>query len=214
MVNYGHGRQIFKRQRRADGRSDQASRASETAKAKMEFDMDATIEERYWQIQFESRVRARYNDRRMRFWEGFSLFAQICEFALSTVAVFALMQSNLKIGMCATSVVATISFVAILVGAGRRARLCAELSAAYTHLECEADAVEAERTESGWNALKQRFAALLAREHETLDCVTEACYLETCASFGVAPAAGWSRLSLFERTVGRWLPVSYTPKPA
>lgn len=172
--------------------------------------MNEEIANRYWDIRFDARSRAIYYSRRLIFWTGLEMFAQLGEFVLSTAAFIALTRDHATFGMWTTFAVSLLSFLALWFGAGKRARKCAVLSRDYDLVVAEVPPYYEIQTMEGAAKAKKRLDALRAREDTALDCLGIACYIDTCIEYGAKPQ--W-RLNWIERTIGRWLPIPYTPKP-
>lgn len=171
--------------------------------------MDATLEDRYWQIRFEARLRGLYNGRMARRCAFFGLSVNFLEFVLSTSAVGALFARHATLGIVLASVVAALSFISLVLRVERRGFEHEERSKEYGLLEDAADETAERRTEAGWHSLKERFGRLMSEETATLDCMEVVCHCDTMESFGMRPIM---RLGWIERTVGRFLPIPYTPK--
>lgn len=173
--------------------------------------MDEKLADKYWEVRFQSRLRDIYNTKRTIFWTGLEMFAQLGEFILSTAAFIALTSSKAQFGTWATFTVSILSFLALWLGAGKRARRCARMSKQYALLEMSVPPFYAKQTEAHAEKAFTRLRELQQQETITLPCLDMVCYRDACFEFGATPQ--W-RLSWFERTVGRWLPIPYTPKPA
>ena len=173
--------------------------------------MNNDLYTRCWNTRFTARCRDIYNGKRTMFWTGLEMFAQLGEFILSTAAFLALTRDHATFGTWTTFTVSILSFLALWLGAGKRARKCAELSKEYALLRADVSPYPEWQTEECANAAAKRLAEIEAMENGGLECLAIICHNDACFEAGVKPQ--W-RLNWIERTIGRFLPIPYTPKAA
>lgn len=173
--------------------------------------MNEELADRYWDIRLGARTRALYYGRRILFWSGLKMFSQFGAFILSTAAFLALTRDHATFGTWTTFAVSILSFLVLLLGAGKRARMCEGLSREYGMIVADVPPYHNAQTSEKAEKAKAKLDELYAKEGAFLDCLAVACYRDACFEFGAEPQC---RLSWFERTVGRFLPIPYTPKKA
>ena len=196
-----------------NGRRRKARRAATAANAEtaetIGAHMDEKLADRYWEIRLGARTRALYYSRRILFWTGLEMLAQLGEFIVSTAAFVALLENHTGFGKWAAFAVSMMSFLALWLGAGKRARKCAELGREYGLIVGDVPPYYELQTEDGARKAKDKLEKLYAEEGTFLDCLGVICYIDACHEFGATPQL---RLSWIERTIGRILPIPYKRK--
>ena len=173
---------------------------------------DDKIENDWWYMRFGLRRSYFYHEKRVLFWRTLLFLAHGIEAALtSTAAAFLFSEGSRTATQWAVLVAAILSFVVVWFGAERRIQSNMAKKAGFATLEGKIPLGREKWTAELLEEIRRERVEIERDDDVVLPCVDALARNDACRSLGIPED---KRLSFVERTVGRVLPIPYSPKAA
>lgn len=174
--------------------------------------IDETLVKGFWDLRFGLRLSYFYHEKRVLFWRTLLFVAHGMEAALtSTAAAFLFNDSSKTFSQWAVLVSAILSFIVIWFGAEKRIQVNMEKKARFLDLEDRIPIKESDYSEELLEKLTRARRKIERDDDVVLPCVDALARNDACRALGLTEDR---RLNIFERIVGRILPIPYKKKVA
>lgn len=171
---------------------------------------ESKLADEFWNFQFGVRRSYFYHEKRVLFWRTALFVSHGVETALtSTAAAFLFSGAGKAFSQWAVLISAALSFVVVWFCAEKHIQANMEKKARFADLEDKIPLKEEDYKEETLNRLRRERRKIERDDDVILPCVDALARNDACRAFGLPEDR---ELSLYERTVGRILPIPYRKK--